>query len=112
MEQKTKIYRDIICIEAPSRTGGKWWYQVGELAYSPMHVNSVRGVKYGTLTTNRKPIAVVHAVIDGRLQMVAINTMRTDVPALVRRGMWPQELPVPFENPVYTAHPENGEIEF
>jgi len=106
MEAKTKIYKDIVCLEVASSNGAKWWLQGYGMSYSPMPVNAIKQVAQGTLRGTNRKVLTTAIDIAGQATMVTINTQRSDVWAMIRRGLIAKDTPLPRENPNYTQHPE------
>lgn len=102
---KAKVYRNIICLEARSRDGGKWWYQGGNLAYTPIHAKEIIQVSFGRIKDTGREVLTTAIDLGGEPQLVAINFVRSDMAALVAYGHLPKDYPV---KPVkYTPYPEN-----
>lgn len=80
-----KVYKDIICLEIHTPHGGKWWWQSGNLAYTPCHISLVREVQ-STATTHKGKVLAVPVRINGRTVLVAVNVPRSDMAALEHYG--------------------------
>jgi len=81
MNANLKVYKDIICLEVPTPHGPKWWWQSGNLAYTPCHISLIQEVKQATVS-NKGNMLTVPVRIDGRTVLVAINVARSDIAAL------------------------------
>jgi len=102
---KVKIYKGVVCLEIPSAYGGKWWYQGGTLAYTPVLAEEVYAMRHGTLRDSRRDVLVVAIKIGGEEKLVAINLPRTDIDALKRRGLWPNAMEKPYKSIHYSEWP-------
>ncbi len=105
---KAKVYRNIICLEAQSRDGGKWWYQGGSLAYTPIHAKELIQVSFGRIKDTGRQVLTTAIDLGGRPQLVAINFARSDMAALVAYGHLPKDYPV--EPVTYSPYPENQNL--
>src|SRR5690606_14999398 len=65
MNANLKVYKDIICLEVPTPHGPKWWWQSGNLAYTPCHISLIQEVKQATVS-NKGNMLTVPVRIDGR----------------------------------------------
>lgn len=106
MEAQTKIYKDIVCLEVISANGPKWWYQGYSMSYSPFPVNALRQVAKGKLRQTGREIFTTAIDIAGTPRIVAINMQRSDVWAMIKRGLIPTNTALPRINPNYSPHPE------
>lgn len=109
---KFKIYKDVICLEMPSRTGGAWWYQGMGLGFTPWKIEGINSAKYtrlhGSGHVAGRETLVVQIPIAGVMQWVAVNLPRSDIPALKRRGFWDNAMQAPYdEAPPYADYPES-----
>lgn len=106
MEVQTKIYKDIVCLEVISANGSKWWYQGYNMSYSPFPIKYLMQIAKGRLRQGNKEIYTTAIDIAGTPKVVAINMQRSDVWALIKRGLISSTTPVPRSQPNYTPHPE------
>lgn len=106
MEVQTKIYKDVVCLEVISSNGPKWWYQGYNMSYSPFPVNALKQVVQGRIRQGNKKVFTTAIDIGGVPSMVAINMQRSDVWALIRRGLIPASTPLPRSTPNYSDNPE------
>ena len=102
---KMKIYKGVACLEATSPHGGRWWYQPGKLAYTPIRIDDIRRVVAGRVGLKR--VLAVPVEWGGQRTMVAINLPRTDVWTLRERGLLPASYKLPDARPVYTPWPQD-----
>jgi hypothetical protein len=106
MEAVTKIYKDIICLEVKSANGPKWWYQGYNMSYSPFPVKALKQVAQGVLKQGNRKVLTTAIDIGGTAHIVAINTQRSDVWALIKYKLVPSDTPLPRSEPNYCTHPE------
>jgi hypothetical protein len=106
MEVQTKIYKDVVCLEVTSSNGPKWWYQGYNMSYSPFPVSALKQVAQGTLRNSGRKVFTTAIDVAGTPSVVAINMQRSDVWAMIRRGLVPSNTPLPRTNPDYTQAPE------
>lgn len=101
---KLKIYKGVVCLEAPSAYGERWWYQPGKLAYTPVKITDIKRLQAGTI--GLKKVLVVPVQIGNQHTMVAINLPRSDLWTLQALGMLPSWVKLPDEAPQYTPWPD------
>lgn len=101
---KLKIYQGVLCLEAPSPHGHRWWYQPGKLAYTPVRIKDVRRLQSGTI--GLKKVLVVPVQVGAQQTMVAVNLPRSDLWTLQTLGMLPRWIPLAEEPPDYTPWPD------
>jgi hypothetical protein len=106
MDVQTKIYKDIICLEVVSANGPKWWYQGYNMSYSPFPVKMLRQVAKGRLKQGGRVVYTTAIDVAGTPRVVAINMQRSDVWALIKRGLVTADTPLPRTEPKYSDHPE------
>lgn len=106
MEVQTKIYKDIVCLEVISANGAKWWYQGYNMSYSPFPVKALRQVAQGIIKQGNRKVFTTAIDIGGTPKVVAINMQRSDVWAMIKRGLIPVNTPLPRSEANYTTHPE------
>lgn len=106
MEAQTKIYKDVVCLEVVSANGPKWWYQGYNMSYSPFPVNQLKQVALGTIKNTNRKVFTTAIDIAGTPRIVAINMQRSDVWAMIKRGLVPSQTPLPRSQANYTPHPE------
>ena len=106
MEVQTKIYKDVVCLEVTSSNGPKWWYQGYNMSYSPFPVSALKQVVPGVIRQGNRKVFTTAIDIGGTAHVVAINMQRSDVWALIRRGLVPSSTPLPRQNPDYSPTPE------
>ena len=109
---KFKIYKGVICLEMPSRTGGIWWYQGMGLGFTPWKIEGITQIKYtrlhGAGHTAGRETMVAHIPIAGVMQWVAVNLPRSDIPALKQRGLWHESIEAPYDSVAqYADYPES-----
>lgn len=101
-----KIYKGVACLEATSPEGDRWWYQPGELAYSPVRIDDIKRVVAGRIGLRR--VLAVPVQWGSRRTLVALNLPRTDLWTLKERGLLPESYKLPSEEkPAYTEWPED-----
>lgn len=105
---KVSIYPDIICLEVSSTTGAKWWYQGGNLAYTPIHVKELKQVSFGRIRQTGRQVLTTAIDMGGQPQLVAINIPRSDLAALIKYGHLPKDYPV--EPVTYSPYPEGQNL--
>jgi hypothetical protein len=104
---KFRIYKGVVCLEAPSTEGRKWWDQGYGLGYTPYPIDRIYRMRHGFAREGGREILAVD--VEG--QWVALNPPRSDVPTLVECNLWPQTMPRPFEEvQAYTPWPENCDL--
>ena len=101
---KLKIYQGVLCLEAPSPNGERWWYQPGKLAYSPVKISEIRRLQSGTIGV--KKVLVVPVQVGSHQTLVAVNLPRSDLWTLKAMGMLPLWINISDEPPEYTPWPE------
>ncbi|MEC8067156.1 MAG: hypothetical protein VXY83_05665 [Pseudomonadota bacterium] len=106
MTTKAKVYKGVACLEMPSRDGGKWWYQGGSLAYTPILIREIRVLKTGTLKGQGREVMVVPLKVGNQEHLVVLNLPRTDIVELKARGLWPEDFVAPHLTTNYTPWPE------
>lgn len=90
-------------METRTPHGRLWWDQGFDLGLSPIRIDRITQVRSGTLQMSRRKVLTV--LVDG--EWVAVNAPRSDVPALLEKGWWPESWPVPFDTvEAYTPWPE------
>ncbi len=105
---KAKVYKNIICLEVASKDGPKWWYQGGNLAYTPIHVKELIQVSSGRIKKTGREVLTTAIDIGGQPQLVAINFARSDVAALVAYGHLPKDYPLTAI--AYEPYPKNQSL--
>jgi len=106
MEAKTKIYKNIICLEVASSNGPKWWLQGYNVSYSPIPVSAIKQIAAGRLRQTNKHVFTTAIDIGGKATMVTINLQRSDVWAMIKKGLVPKDTKLPRTEPNYTQVPE------
>lgn len=103
---KAKVYKGVACLEMASKDGGKWWYQGGSLAYTPVLIREIRAIRTGILKGQAREVMVTPLLISGQEHLVVINLPRTDIVELKARGLWPDDFHAPHEKTDYTPWPD------
>lgn len=103
---KSKVYKGVACLEIASPDGGKWWYQVGKLVYTPILIKEIKALRTGRLEGTGREVLTTAMQVGGKEHIVVINLPRTDIVELKARGMWPHDLEAPHEITSYTKLPE------
>lgn len=103
---KAKVYKGVACLEMSSKDGGKWWYQGGSLAYTPILIREIQVVRTGTLKSGGREVIAVPLQMGGNEHLVVLNLPRTDIVELKARGLWPEGFDTPHETTDYTPWPE------
>jgi len=106
MEAQTKIYKDVVCLEVASSNGPKWWYQGYSMSYSPFPIKALKQVAQGTIKQGNRKVMTTAIDIGGTPHVVAINMQRSDVWAMIRRGLVPASTSLPRAEPNYSQDPE------
>ncbi len=97
-----RIYKDIVCVETESPHGRKWWDHGHGLAFMPIHIDQIHKAQFGRLKQSGRRVIAAKVGFD----WVAVNTPRSDVAALQRRGLWPEGWEPPYTEVVYTPWPD------
>ena len=105
---KLKIYQGVLCLEAPSPNGHRWWYQPGKLAYTPVKIKDIRRLQSGTI--GLKKVLVVPVQMGSQQTMVAVNLPRSDLWTLQALGMLPSWITLPETPPAYAEWPEYAQF--
>lgn len=105
-QAKFNIYKGVLAVELQTPRGRLWWAQGYQLGYTPVRLDKVAGIRAGLLEESRRRVLAVRIPVDGTMAWVAINAPRSDVPALVAAGVWPEGWVKPYEEVVYTGWPE------
>tara|TARA_R110000868_G_scaffold218576_2_gene469125 strand:+ start:58173 stop:58526 length:354 start_codon:yes stop_codon:yes gene_type:complete len=103
---KSKVYKGVACLEIPSPDGGKWWYQVGKLAYTPVLIKEIRAIRTGRLEGTGREVLATALMVGGKEHLVVINLPRTDIVELKARGLWPKDMEAPHHETNYAPWPE------
>ncbi|MEC9291020.1 MAG: hypothetical protein VX730_01315 [Pseudomonadota bacterium] len=113
MEQesnKAKIYKGLICLEADSRVGPKFWYQTPNVSFTPFPISALQGLGMGVLHGSGRKV-VTAQLSDHR---IVVNLARSDCLSLQVKGLWHSEFPaLPFSvnKTVYTERPQGFEYD-
>ncbi len=103
---KLPIYKGVLCVEAPSANGARWWYAGGGLHYSPVLVDELSQLKMGRVQAIRQNRVI--ARFPGHDVWFAVNLARSDVAALQARSIWSPQYPLPpFDAIEYSDWPQH-----
>lgn len=101
---KLPIYKGVICVEAPSANGARWWYAGGQLSFSPALVAEVSQMRMGRVKALHQDRLI--ARFPGHAVWFAVNLARSDVATLQKRSIWSARFPVPpFDAIEYSVWP-------
>lgn len=103
---QAKVYKGVACLEIASRDGGKWWYQGGSLAYTPVLIKEIKAMRTGYIKGKHKEVLVVPLQMGNSEHLVVVNLPRTDIVELKAHGLWPRDLHAPHETTNYEPWPE------
>ena len=106
---KAKVYKGVACLEITSPDGGKWWYQGGTLAYTPVLIREIKALRTGKLENSGREVLATALSFSGKEHLVVINLPRTDIVDLKARGLWPKGMKAPHEKTDYTRWPAYAE---
>lgn len=106
MTTKAKVYKGVACLEINSPDGGKWWYQGGTLAYTPVLISEMSKLRYAVVQGSRKEVLAAPLRIGNQEHLVVLNLPRTDIIELQARGLWPSGLQAPHQTTQYAPWPE------
>ena len=105
-ENKAKVYKGVACLEIASPYGQKWWLQTLQNHYTPVLIEEIKVLRHGQLKGSPREVVAAPLEIAGRQELVVLNLARSDIPELMRRGLWPPSMKPPFDKYTYTEWPE------
>lgn len=101
----SKVYKGVACLEMMSQDGGKWWYQGGSLAYTPVLIKQLNVIQVAVIKGTGREVLAAPLKMGNSEHLVVLNLPRTDIVELKARGLWPKDFKAPHQTTDYTPWP-------